>query len=190
MITTSTGTVNQNKVLRCKNTANQLLNTIGDKYEGSGLKFAKDWYVKFFEANGGTSSRKTTIQVAYDAVKNFESYSYACRCFRKTLNVKSIKDTYGEANVDTAIKNLSVGDLIGAGDEVYIVLYNDTNARIYPEGTNTEKYGIDKGHVVVATVNGAGSQGDEATYDVVHLFSFTTEYVKKKSDLFWIYKCE
>lgn len=191
MITTAPTEEIQNKVLRCKSTANQLLNTIGDKYEGSGLQFAKEWFVKFYDASGGTSSSKTSVQVAYDAVKNFESYSYACRCFRKMLNnVKSIKDTYGEASVDTVIKNLSVGDLIGAGDEVYIVLYNDTNARIYPEGEDASKYGIDKGHVVVATVNGAGSQGDDATYDVVHLFSFTTEYVKKKSDLFWIYKCE
>ena len=76
--------------------------------------------------------------------------------------------------VQEKIKGLCAGDLLGAGDEVYVVIYNDIQG---------DKF--DSGHIICATVNGASTD----TNDVVHLFAFTSEYVRKKSDLFWIFKC-
>lgn len=161
-------------------TAKNLLNEIGNTYSESGIDFAKTWYQNFYKSVHG--SENLNVNTAYNDSKGFDSsYTYQAKVFRRSLGVKSIKDSYG--NVDNVICGLSAGDMIGAGDEVYIVLYNDTSASETPGG---EPRGINKGHVIVATVNGAKSS---RSTDEVHLFSFTTEYISKKSDLFWVYKC-
>ena len=110
------------------------------------------------------------------------------KAFRRTLGVQSLE---ASGNPDDIIKGLSVGDLIGAGDEVYVVLYNDTSA----SDNDGNERGIKKGHVIVATVNGGytglNASGEEIMHhDEVHLFSFTTEYMSKKADLFWVYKLQ
>jgi len=161
-------------------TAKKLLDEIGNTYSGSGIDFAKTWYQNFYKSVHG--SENTIVNAAYNDSKGFSSnYTYQAKVFRRSLGVKSISDSYG--NVDNVICGLSAGDMIGAGDEVYIVLYNDTSAS---ETSDGEARGIDKGHVIVATVNGAESSSGN---DEIHLFSFTTEYISKKSDLFWVYKC-
>ena len=161
-------------------TAKKLLDEIGNTYSGSGIDFAKTWYQNFYKSVHG--SENMVVNAAYNDSKGFSSnYTYQAKVFRRSLGVKSIGDSYG--NVDNVICELSAGDMIGAGDEVYIVLYNDTSAS---ETSDGEARGIDKGHVIVATVNGAESSSGN---DEIHLFSFTTEYISKKSDLFWVYKC-
>lgn len=161
-------------------TAKKLLDEIGNTYSESGIDFAKTWYQNFYKSVHG--SENPNVNTAYNDSKEFDSsYTYQAKVFRRSLGVKSIKDSYG--NVNNVICELSAGDMIGAGDEVYIVLYNDTSASETPDG---EARGIEKGHVIVATVNGSDSS---AGNDQIHLFSFTTEYISKKSDLFWVYKC-
>lgn len=152
-------------------TATKLIQRIGETYDGSGIKFAVEEYQKFYKAAHGTENN--TLKNAYISSQAFSSsYTYQAKAFRRTLGVKSLKE---HGHVESRIKNLSAGDLIGAGDEVYVVLYTDA--------TNV---GIEKGHVIVATVNGSDSSSGN---DQIHLFSFTTEYISKKSELFWIYKC-
>lgn len=151
--------------------ATKLIQRIGETYDGSGIKFAVEEYQKFYKAAHGTENN--TLKNAYISSQAFSSsYTYQAKAFRRTLGVKSLKE---QGHVESRIKNLSAGDLIGAGDEVYVVLYTDA--------TNV---GIEKGHVIVATVNGSDSSSGN---DQIHLFSFTTEYISKKSELFWIYKC-
>lgn len=151
--------------------ATKLIQRIGETYDGSGIKFAVEEYQKFYKAAHGTENN--TLKNAYISSQAFSSsYTYQAKAFRRTLGVKSLKE---QGHVESRIKNLSAGDLIGAGDEVYVVLYTDA--------TNV---GIGKGHVIVATVNGSDSSSGN---DQIHLFSFTTEYISKKSELFWIYKC-
>lgn len=151
--------------------ATKLIQRIGDPYNGSGIKFAVEEYQTFYKAVHGVENN--TLKNAYISSQAFSSsYTYQAKAFRRTLGVKSLKE---QGHVESRIKNLSAGDLIGAGDEVYVVLYTDA--------TNV---GIEKGHVIVATVNGSDSS---AGNDQIHLFSFTTEYISKKSELFWVYKC-
>ena len=154
--------------------ATKLIQRIGDPYDGSGIKFAVEEYQRFYKAAHGVENN--TLKNAYISSRAFSSsYTYQAKAFRRTLGVKSLKE---QGHVESRIKNLSAGDLIGAGDEVYVVLYTDT--------TRAGGIGIDEGHVIVATVNGSDSS---AGNDQIHLFSFTTEYISKKSELFWVYKC-
>lgn len=151
--------------------ATNLIQRIGEPYDGSGIKFAVEEYQKFYKAAYGVENN--TLKNAYISSQAFSSsYTYQAKAFRRTLGVQSLKE---QEHVESRIKNLSAGDLIGAGDEVYVVLYTDA--------TNV---GIEKGHVIVTTVNGSDSS---AGNDQIHLFSFTTEYISKKSELFWVYKC-
>ena len=151
--------------------ATNLIQRIGEAYDDSGIKFAVKEYQNFYKAVHGAENN--ILNNAYISSKAFSSsYTYQAKAFRRTLGVKSLKE---QGHVENKIKNLSAGDLIGAGDEVYVVLYTDA--------TNV---GIEKGHVIVATVNGSDSS---AGNDQIHLFSFTTEYISKKSELFWVYKC-
>ena len=154
--------------------AKTLIQRIGEPYDGSGIKFAVEEYQKFYKAAHGT--KDNFLDNAYNSSRAFSSsYTYQAKAFRRTLGVKSLAE---KGHVESIIKNLSTGDLIGAGDEVYVVLYTDT--------TSAGGIGIDEGHVIVATVNGSESS---AGNDQIHLFSFTTEYILKKSELFWVYKC-
>ena len=154
--------------------AKSLLKSIGDTYTNSGIKFAVDQYQEFYKAINGCENNQ--IKVAYTTSQAFSSsYTYQAKVFRRTLGVKSLEEN---KNVDNTITGLTAGDLIGAGDEVYVVIYTDVNAT---------GVGIAKGHVIVATVNGAANLDST---DQIHLFSFTTEYIKKKSQLFWVYKCQ
>lgn len=151
--------------------ATKLIQRIGEPYDGSGIKFAVEEYQKFYKAAYGIENN--TLKNAYISSQAFSSsYTYQAKAFRRTLGVQSLKE---QGHVESRIKNLSAGDLIGAGDEVYVVLYTDAR-----------NVGIEKGHVIVATVNGSDSS---AGNDQIHLFSFTTEYISKKSELFWVYKC-
>ena len=151
--------------------ATNLIQRIGEAYDDSGIKFAVKEYQNFYKAVHGAENN--ILNNAYISSKAFSSsYTYQAKAFRRTLGVKSLKE---QGHVENKIKNLSAGDLIGAGDEVYVVLYTDA--------TNV---GIEKGHVIVATVNGSDSSVGN---DQIHLFSFTTEYISKKSELFWVYKC-
>lgn len=193
MIAAASGKSYKNTVASRKNVAETLLRDIGNKYSGSGLKFAVEWYEKFYNAgHSGPVAQLNNVKNAYNQVHGFKSYTYSCRKFRQILGIKSLseKNNKDKNLIENDICNLAVGDLIGAGDEVYIVLYNDTNSRVYPSGTDTSLRGIEKGHVIVATVNGSGkdTDGDDNTDDEIHLFSFTTEYISKKSELFWVYK--
>ena len=151
--------------------ATNLIQRIGEPYDDSGIKFAVEEYQQFYKAAHGVENN--TLKKAYISSRAFSSsYTYQAKAFRRTLGVKSLKE---QGHVESRIKNLSAGDLIGAGDEVYVVLYTDAR-----------NVGIEKGHVIVATVNGSDSS---AGNDQIHLFSFTTEYISKKSELFWVYKC-
>ena len=193
MIAAASGKSYKNTVASRKNVAETLLRDIGNKYSGSGLKFAVEWHEKFYNAgHSGPVAQLNNVKNAYNQVHGFKSYTYSCRKFRQILGIKSLseKNNKDKNLIENDICNLAVGDLIGAGDEVYIVLYNDTNSRVYPSGTDTSLRGIEKGHVIVATVNGSGkdTDGDDNTDDEIHLFSFTTEYISKKSELFWVYK--
>lgn len=193
MIAAASGKSYKNTVVSRKNVAETLLRDIGSKYSGSGLKFAVEWYEKFYNAgHSGSIAQLNNVKNAYNQVQGFKSYTYSCRKFRQILGIKSLseKNNKDKDLIENDICNLAVGDLIGAGDEVYVVLYNDTNSRVYPNGTDTSLRGIEKGHVIVATVNGSGkdTDGDDNTDDEIHLFSFTTEYISKKSELFWVYK--
>lgn len=151
--------------------ATNLIQRIGEPYDDSGIKFAVEEYQQFYKAAHGVENN--TLKKAYISSRAFSSsYTYQAKAFRRTLGVKSLKE---QGHVESRIKNLYAGDLIGAGDEVYVVLYTDAR-----------NVGIEKGHVIVATVNGSDSS---AGNDQIHLFSFTTEYISKKSELFWVYKC-
>lgn len=157
--------------------ATNLIQRIGEPYEDSGIKFAVEEYQNFYKAAHGIGNN--TLKKAYISSQAFSSsYTYQAKAFRRTLGVKSLKEQEHVESVESQIKKLSAGDLIGAGDEVYVVLYTDT--------TRAGGIGIDEGHVIVATVNGSDSS---AGNDQIHLFSFTTEYILKKSELFWVYKC-
>lgn len=189
MTTCAAGESYQSYVTQNKNAAKQLLKQMGSTTSQSAIDFAADWFKVFYKnVKSASGTKDSQINTALSLTSGMNQTDRG-KNFRKSLGVKSLKTTYGD-NVETAIKHLHVGDLLGAGDEVYVVLYNDTNARTYPNGTNTEKRGINKGHVIVATVNGAEKDAERSDLDSIHMFSFTTEYISKKSELFWVYKCE
>lgn len=185
-------THNKATVVKRTETIRKLLKSVGDSWSGaqietggrtygydkSGIGFASYYYQRLYQ-DTHSGDVNQFLHSAYNESLSFKAYSFRAKIFRKQLQVKSIAEssktggTLDVLKVQEKIKGLCAGDLLGAGDEVYVVIYNDI-------GDN-----FDSGHIICATVNGASTD----TNDVVHLFAFTSEYVRKKSDLFWIFKC-
>lgn len=163
------------------NKAKDLLESIGSSFSGDSIDFAHIWFQNIYKAAHG--SELSAVKNAYTNACSKSGYRQKAHEFRKLLSVHAISN-------DNQISNLKVGDILGAGDEAYIVLYNDTKQGpvIGIDVNGNYVYGpdrgIDAGHVIVATVNGNKTSGE----DTIHLFSFTTEYISENKDVFWIYK--
>lgn len=110
-------------------------------------------------------------------------------CF---VNGATVTDDTLDAYKNTLL-HLAEGDLVGIGDEVYLVLYNNSSLRevagydingepVYKGDIN----GLEKGKVMLLTVSNQYSEDDEADQDVIHIFSYSLELLVKKKNSVWL----
>ena len=95
------------------------------------------------------------------------------------------------------LQKLKAGDLVGIGDEVYLVAYNNSGLSKttgYDDQGNplyeNVVYGYEKGQVFLMTISnqdaGDNENGNE-DQDVIHMFSYSLELLCKKREVVWIY---
>lgn len=89
---------------------------------------------------------------------------------------------------------LKAGDLVGVGDEVYLVLYQDSgikDAKGYKDNGEPnyqgDKHGASKGKVYLLTVDNTNFEGVATENNEIHIFSYSLELLNIKRNSVWIY---
>lgn len=173
-------------------TENEIPQWIADIYNGDSYKAA----VKLRYAKTDGSLGLASI------VKELKStYLRKVLMMDRELFVNGASPDFNENGADKVSEKfnkklceLKAGDLVGIGDEVYLVLYQDSgiqDAKGYKDNGEPnyqgDKHGASKGKVYLLTVDNTDFEGAATENNEIHIFSYSLELLNIKRNSVWIY---